>query len=110
MKFCGRSKKICPASFRQPCHWLKFSRNALPAQSRVRPRVGFLPLACGPACLGMALLPLACGPACLGMALLPLACGPACLGTAFPVQYTGPSGLAIWQRKLGLLKQVTPEE
>ena len=50
-------KKICPASFRDTCQWLKFPLNGLPAQSRVSPAVGLLPLASGPACLGMAFTP-----------------------------------------------------
>jgi len=41
----GRLKKICPASFRETCQWLKFPLNGLRAQSRVRPVVGLLPLA-----------------------------------------------------------------
>ena len=48
---------ICPASFRETCLWLKFPLNGLPAQSRVNPVVGLLPLASGPACLGMAFPP-----------------------------------------------------
>jgi hypothetical protein len=42
-------KKICPASFRETCQWLKFPLNGLQAQSRVSPVVGLLPLAYGPA-------------------------------------------------------------
>ena len=38
-------KKICPASFRETCHWLKFPLNGLRAQSWVSPVVGLLPLA-----------------------------------------------------------------
>ena len=45
---------FCPASFRETRQWLKFPLNGLGAQSRVRPVVGMLPLASGPACLGMA--------------------------------------------------------
>ena len=44
---------ICPASFRETCQWLKFRLNGLRAQGRVSPVVGLLPLASGPACLGM---------------------------------------------------------
>jgi len=51
------NKKICPASFRETCHWLKFPLNGLRAQSRVSPGVGLLPLASGPACFGMAFPP-----------------------------------------------------
>ena len=47
----------CPASFRETCHWLKFPLNALRAQGRVSPVVGLLPLASGPACVGMAFPP-----------------------------------------------------
>ena len=54
---CSRLNKICPASFRENCQWLKFPLNGLPAQSRVRPVVGLLPLASGPVCLGMAFPP-----------------------------------------------------
>ena len=50
-------EKICPASFRGTCQWLKFSPNGLRAQSRVSPVVGLLPSASGPACLGMAFPP-----------------------------------------------------
>ena len=50
-------KQICPASFRETCQWLKFPLNGLRAQRRVRPVVGLLPLASGPACLGMAFPP-----------------------------------------------------
>jgi len=39
---------------RETCQWLKFPLNGLPAESRVSAAVGLLPLACGPACLGMA--------------------------------------------------------
>jgi len=46
-------KKICPASSRETCQWLKFPLNGLRAQSRVSPAVGLLPLASGPACLGI---------------------------------------------------------
>ena len=38
----------------ETCQWLKFPLNGLWAQSRVSPVVGLLPLASGPACLGMA--------------------------------------------------------
>jgi len=51
--FC-RLKKICPASVRETCQWLKFPLNELRAQSRVSPVVGLLSLTSGPACLGMA--------------------------------------------------------
>ena len=51
------SSKVCPASFRETCQWLKFPLNGLRAQSRVRPVEGLLPLASGPACLGMAFPP-----------------------------------------------------
>jgi len=51
-------KKICSASFREICKWLKFPLNGLRGQSRVSPVVGLLPLASGPACLGMAFLTL----------------------------------------------------
>ena len=44
-------------SFRETCQWLKFFLNGLWTQSRVSPVVGLLPLASGPACLGMALPP-----------------------------------------------------
>jgi len=50
-------KKNCPASFRETCQWLKFPLNELRAQSRVSPMVGLLPLASGPACLGMTFPP-----------------------------------------------------
>ena len=52
-----RLEKICPASFHETCHWLKFPLNGLWAQSRVSPVVGLLPLASGPACFGMAFPP-----------------------------------------------------
>ena len=45
---------FCPASFRETCQWLKFPLSGLRVQSRVSPVVGMLPLAFGPACLGMA--------------------------------------------------------
>jgi len=45
-------KKICPASFRETCQWLKFPLNGLRAQGRVSAAVGLLPLASGLACLG----------------------------------------------------------
>ena len=48
---------ICPVSFHETCQWLKFPLNGLRAQSRVSPVVGLLPLASGPACLGMAFPP-----------------------------------------------------
>ena len=51
------SPKVCPASFRETCQWLKFPLNGLRAQSRVSPVVGSLPLASGQACLGMAFPP-----------------------------------------------------
>ena len=54
----GRLQKIWPASFREICQWLEFPLNGLRAQSRVSPAVGLLPLASGPACLGMAFPPL----------------------------------------------------
>ena len=54
---CCRLKKICPSSFRETRQWLKFPLNGLRAQSRVSPVVGLLPLASGPACLGMAFPP-----------------------------------------------------
>ena len=41
---CHRLKKICPASFRETCQWLKFPLNRLRAQSRVSPVVGLLTL------------------------------------------------------------------
>ena len=44
-------------SFHETCQWLKFPLNGLPAQSRVSPAVGLLPLASGLACLGMAFPP-----------------------------------------------------
>ena len=50
-------QKICPASFRDTCQLLKFPLNGLRAQSRVSPVVRFLPLASGPACLGMTFPP-----------------------------------------------------
>ena len=50
-------KKICPASFRENWQWLKFPLNGLQAQSRLSPVVGLLPLASGPAWLGMAFPP-----------------------------------------------------
>jgi len=43
--------KICPASFRETCQWLKFLLNGLRAQSRVRPVVRLLHLVSGPAIL-----------------------------------------------------------
>ena len=49
--------RICPASFRETCQWLKFPLNGLRTQSRVSPVVGLLPLASEPACLGMAFPP-----------------------------------------------------
>ena len=55
--FMKSLKKICPASFRETCQWLKFPLNGLRAQSRVSTAVGLLPLASGPACLGMAFPP-----------------------------------------------------
>ena len=54
---CCRLKKSCPAFSHETCQWLKFPLNGLRAQSRVRPVVGLLPLASGPACLGMAFPP-----------------------------------------------------
>ena len=48
---------FCLASFCETCQWLKFPLNGLWAQSRVSPAVGLLPLASGPACLGMAFPP-----------------------------------------------------
>jgi len=48
---------MIPASFRETCQWLKFPLNGLRAQSRVSPAVGLLPLASGPACLGMVFPP-----------------------------------------------------
>jgi len=56
---CLQSSAIipCPASFRETCQWLKFPLNGWRAQSRVGPVVGLLPLASGPACLGMAFPP-----------------------------------------------------
>jgi hypothetical protein len=53
---CRSLKKICPASFREICQWLKFSLNRLRTHSRVSPVVGLLPLASGPACLTLMLL------------------------------------------------------
>ena len=50
-------QRICPASFRETCQWLKFPPNGLRAQSRVSPVVGLLPSASGPVCLGMAFPP-----------------------------------------------------
>ena len=44
-------------SFRETCLWLKFSLDGLRTQSWVSPVVGLLPLASGPACLGMAFPP-----------------------------------------------------
>ena len=41
-------------SFRETCQWLKFPPNGLPALNRVSPVVGLLPLASGPARLGIA--------------------------------------------------------
>ena len=56
--FCQLGSGISsPASFRETCQWLKFPLNGLPAQSRVSAVVGLLPLASGPACLGMAFPP-----------------------------------------------------
>ena len=54
---CCHLNKICPASFRVTCQWLKFPLNGLRAQSRVSPAVGLLPLASGMACFGMAFPP-----------------------------------------------------
>jgi len=51
------ANSFCPASFHETCQWLKFPLNGLRAQSRVSPAVGLLPLASGPACLGMAFPP-----------------------------------------------------
>ena len=51
-------KKICPASLRETCQWLKFPLNGLRAQSRVSPVAELLPLASGQACLGMAFPPI----------------------------------------------------
>jgi len=48
---------ICLASSRETCQWLKFPLNGLLAQSRVSPVVRLLPLASGPACLGMVFPP-----------------------------------------------------
>ena len=42
---CRRLKKICLASIRETCQWLKFPLNGLRAQSRVSPVVGLLTLA-----------------------------------------------------------------
>jgi len=47
-----------PASFHETRQWLKFPLNGLQAQTRVSPVVGLLPLASGPACLGMAFPPI----------------------------------------------------
>ena len=52
-----RLKKICSASFREICQWLKFPLNGLRAQSRLSQVVGLPPLASGPACLGTAFPP-----------------------------------------------------
>ena len=41
----------------ETCQWLKFPLSGLRAQSRASPLVGLLPLASGPACLGMAFPP-----------------------------------------------------
>jgi len=54
---CCCLKKICPAAFRETCQWLKFPLNGLWAQSSVSPVVGLLPIASGPACLGMTFPP-----------------------------------------------------
>jgi len=43
--------------YREACQWLKFPLNELRAQSRVSTAIGLLPLASGPACLGMAFPP-----------------------------------------------------
>ena len=48
---------FCPASIRETCQWLKFPLYGLRAQSRVSAAVGLLPLACGPACLGVTFHP-----------------------------------------------------
>jgi len=50
-------ERFCPASFRETCQLLKFPLNVLPAQIRVSPAVGLLPLASGLACLGVAFPP-----------------------------------------------------
>ena len=52
--FKGNLEKIFPASFRETYQWLKFSLNGLRAHGRVSSVVRLLPLASGPACLGMA--------------------------------------------------------
>ena len=54
---CLSLKKICPASFRETCQWLKFPLNGIRAHSRIGPVIGLLPLTSGPACLGMAFPP-----------------------------------------------------
>jgi len=51
--FCQLGNSV----FRETCQWLKFPLNGLRTQSRVSPVVGLLPLASGPACLGMAFPP-----------------------------------------------------
>ena len=43
--------------FRETCQWLKFPLNGLRDHSKVSPAVGLLPLASGPACLGMVFPP-----------------------------------------------------
>ena len=50
------TKRICQASFRETCQWLKFPLNGLRAQSTVSPVVGLLPFASGPACLALPVL------------------------------------------------------
>ena len=50
-------ENLSKASFGETCQWLKFPLNGLRAQSRVSPVAGLLPLASGPACLGMAFPP-----------------------------------------------------
>ena len=50
--------EVCQTSFRETFHWLKFPLNGLRDQSRVCPVVRLLPLASGPAYLGMAFPPL----------------------------------------------------
>jgi len=51
------SRSLFKGLLRETCQWLKFPLNGLRTQSSVSPAVGLLPLASGPACLGMAFPP-----------------------------------------------------
>ena len=116
---CCCLKKIYQASFRETCQRLKFPLNGLWAQSRVSRVVGLLPLASGPACLGMAFPPFLVKQLyrCDLVVISPL------VSTGYTMRkwewLLGMIGYSIthhyplyviWQQNSRLLKQVTPEE